>query len=84
MFQPKVETQPETLTKGILEVKPLTRCNSADTIKRLRDQDQGLYTFRPLNNEKYHYVLPQDKDRKRHYCPIFLRICKMGFKASSS
>ncbi|KAM3177850.1 hypothetical protein ACTXT7_003739 [Hymenolepis weldensis] len=84
VFQPKVETQSEILTKGILEVKPLTRCNSADTIKRLRDQDQSLYTFRPLNNEKYHYVLPQDKDRKRHYCPIFLRICKMGFKASSA
>ena len=65
VFQPTVYTPAEGLTNGVLEVKPVTRCNSAQSIRIYREQEMdrmGFHNFRPLTNEKYHYTLPHDKD----------------------
>lgn len=69
VFPKGLRTQEEGLTNGVFEVRPITRCNSAKTIQLLQNQDPnktGFYNFRPLNNEKYHYVLPKDKDGERN------------------
>lgn len=46
-------------------MQPLAKCNSAETIRELRNieiDEAGFHHYRPLKNEQYRYTVPNKKD----------------------
>ncbi len=80
MFQSTLYTSAEGLANGIIKVQPLTKCNNANTIQHMREEEidaAGFHHYRPLKNEKYHFTLPNNKDSNLLFL-LMLMVFRIG------